>query len=109
MALSAGESKTALDAVTTYLKEKGRNGEFYREALELLEEAERLDAQNNHMCDGQSSGTACWREVTGQSECYFWQTDFPYYTNVTWSGQCAGGRAQGRARSRGLVLTTWIV
>ena len=45
VALSAGAMQEAIDAVSTYLVEAGREGKFYREALELLEEAERLQAK----------------------------------------------------------------
>ena len=41
VALSAGSFEAAMDSVTRYLVAAGREGEFYREALELLDEAER--------------------------------------------------------------------
>ena len=41
IAMSAGSSKAALDSVNKYLATAGRAGAFYREALELLEEAEK--------------------------------------------------------------------
>ena len=44
-ALSAGLVQDAIDAVNQYLLEAGREGEFYREALELLEEAETVQAE----------------------------------------------------------------
>ena len=44
-ALSAGLVQAAIDAVNQYLLEEGREGEFYREALELLEEAETVQAE----------------------------------------------------------------
>ena len=43
--LSAGLVQDAIDAVNKYLLGAGREGEFYREALELLDEAERLQAK----------------------------------------------------------------
>ena len=45
VALSAGLVQDAIDAVNKYLLGAGREGEFYREALELLDEAERLQAK----------------------------------------------------------------
>ena len=39
--LSAGEVRAAIDAVSRYLAAKGRSGGFYRQALELLDQAER--------------------------------------------------------------------
>ena len=40
MALSAGSFQTALESVKKYLVRAGRDGEFYREALKLLDAAE---------------------------------------------------------------------
>ena len=45
VALSAGLVQDAIDTVNKYLLGAGREGEFYREALELLDEAERLQAK----------------------------------------------------------------
>ena len=41
LALSAGSFAAAIDSVTKYLGTVGRDGEFYREALELLVQAEQ--------------------------------------------------------------------
>ena len=41
-AFSAGSIEAAIDSVNQYLAEAGRDGEFYREALELLDEAEQI-------------------------------------------------------------------
>ena len=43
IAMSAGAVKTALDSVNKYLATAGRAGKFYREALELLDEAEQAE------------------------------------------------------------------
>ena len=45
VALGAGSSEAAIDSVTKYLATTGRAGEFYRDALELLDEAEAQAAQ----------------------------------------------------------------
>ena len=45
LALSAGSFAAAIDSVTKYLETAGREGEFYREALELLVQAEQEEAQ----------------------------------------------------------------
>ena len=42
VALSAGVIRAAMDAVTKYLVTAGTAGKFYREALELLDEAEQI-------------------------------------------------------------------
>ena len=97
VAMSAGSVQDALDAVNTYLLEAGREGKFYREALELLEEVEEFqvwfDAELT--CPGKSRGSECWMEVTDQSGCYVWNSSLAPDATVTWTGECAGGRAKG--------------
>ena len=41
IAMSAGSTRAAIDAVNKYLVAAGRTGQFYKEALELLDEAEQ--------------------------------------------------------------------
>ncbi len=41
IAMSAGSFKVAVDSLNQYLAAAGRDGQFYREALELLDEAEQ--------------------------------------------------------------------
>ena len=77
VAFSAGEVQEAVDAVHTYLLDAGREGKFYREALELLEEAEQREQLQSWIgdeqtCAGQPKGTECWMELTGQPGCYVW-------------------------------------
>ena len=43
-ALSTGSIEAAIDSVHKYLEAAGRDGEFYTEALELLDQAERIKA-----------------------------------------------------------------
>ena len=43
VALSAGSIGEAIKAANGYLVQVGREGKFYREALELLQEAERME------------------------------------------------------------------
>ena len=49
VALSAGLVQEAIDATKQYLLRVGRESEFYREALELLDEAERLQAETEQI------------------------------------------------------------
>ena len=97
VALSAGAVQEAIDAVSKYLVEVGREGKFYREALELLEEAEELQSwfDPEQLCAGKSKGAECWMEVTGQPGCYVWNSSLAPDATVTWTGACSGGRAQG--------------
>ena len=100
VAFSAGEVQEAVDAVHTYLLDAGREGKFYREALELLEEAEQREQLQSWIgtdktCAGQPKGTSCWMELTGQPGCYVWNGSLSPDDTVTWTGTCSGGRAQG--------------
>ena len=45
IAMSAGSIKAVIDSVNKYLATAGRGGQFYREALELLDEAEQEEAR----------------------------------------------------------------
>ena len=97
MALLAGAVQEAIDAVSMYLVEAGREGKSYREALELLEEAELLQSwfDPQQTCTGKSKGAECWMEVVGQPGCYVWNRSLEPDATVTWTGACSGGRAQG--------------
>ena len=100
VAFSAGEVQKAVDAVHTYLLKAGREGKFYREALELLDEAEQREQLQSWIgtdktCAGQPKGSACWMEVTGQAGCYVWNGNLMTDETVTWTGGCSEGRAQG--------------
>ena len=46
-------------------------------------------------CARNSNGTGCWMEVTKQPGCYVWNPNPQPDETVTWSGECAGGLAQG--------------
>ena len=97
VALSAGAVQEAIDAVHTYLVEAGREGKFYREALELLEEAEKVQSwfDPEQTCAGKSEGDECWKELTGELGCYVWDDYLIPDQTVTWTGECSGWRAQG--------------
>ena len=45
IAMSAGSTKAVIESVNKYLATAGRAGQFYREALELLDEAEQEEAR----------------------------------------------------------------
>ena len=98
-AFSAGAIPAAIESVNQYLAEAGRDGEFYREALELLIAAERIQATAEQIqteaCAGPPEGTACWMELANQPECYVWNGSLDKDETVTWTGECAGGLAQG--------------
>ena len=62
------------------------------------------DASPSHAaepkCGGQPKGTACWMEVSDQPGCYVWNPSPKSDETVNWSGECAGGRAQGEGTSK---------
>ena len=46
-------------------------------------------------CAGQPAGTACWKEISGQSGCYVWDPGLVLGQTVTWPRECSNGLAQG--------------
>ena len=105
VALSAGSIGEAIKAANGYLVQVGREGKFYREALELLQEAERMEQLQSwfgaeKMCVSQPKGTSCWMEVTGKPDCHVWNHNLQPDEIVTWSGKCAEGRADGEGTTR---------
>ena len=135
VALSAGAVQEAIDAVSKYLREAGRpdvgllfpikaqvsavtcgkteaysvagneDVNFYRKALELLDEANQVQSwiETRQTCAGQSRGAECWMEVAGQQDCYAWNPHFEPGETVTWTGKCHRGRVHGR----GTLTRTW--
>ena len=108
-ALSAGSIGEAIDAANGYLVQAGSEGRFYREALELLEEAERMEQLQTwfgaeKMCVGQPKGTSCWMEVTGKPDCHVWNHNLQPDEIVTWTGKCAEGKAYGEGTTRGSTM-----
>lgn len=93
VAFSVGSLNVAKDSVEKYLKEAGRDGEFYREVLELLDEVEQrsLSRKEAPRCPGQFKGAECWMAVTGQSECYTWNESLEPGATVTWTGDAQVG------------------
>ena len=67
----------------------------YREALELLEEAEQVQSwfDPEQTCSGKSKEAACWMELTSQPGCYVWNGSLSPDATLTWTGGRSGGRA----------------
>ena len=100
VAVSAGSVQDAIDVVNAYLLQAGREGKFYREALELLDDLEQLGQiltwiGTDKLCARQPKSTSCWKELTDQPGCYVWVDYLILNQTVTWTGVCSGGRAQG--------------
>ena len=53
-------------------------------------------------CSGQPVGAACWQEISGRPGCHVWNPRLAQGSTVTWTGDCAGGLAQG------MGTLTWI-
>ncbi len=46
-------------------------------------------------CVGKEVGSSCWMETENNPGCYLWNGGLAANATVTWSGECAGGLAQG--------------
>ena len=55
-------------------------------------------------CAAQSSGTPCWKEISGRSGCYTWNSFPQPGSTATWTGQCVGGLTQGT----GTLTWAWV-
>ena len=53
-------------------------------------------------CAGQAAGVACWMEISQRPGCYVWNPFPQPGETVTWTGACAGGKAQGTG------TLTWV-
>ena len=97
VALSADSIKIAFESVNKYLSATGREGEFYKEALALLIEAEGIPIGAEETCTGKPLGSSCWMALADRPECYVWNPYLQEDDTVTWSGKCSGnvGRGEG--------------
>ena len=78
-----------------YLMRAGRGGEFYREALDLLDDVETALPERNR-CTGQPKGSECWMALTDRPGCYVWDPNFQPDATVTWTTECPEGLGGGR-------------
>ena len=95
VALSADSIHIALESVTRYLASTGKEGEFYKEELRLLVEAEQSQISDEETCAGKPEGALCWKELVNHPRCYVWDNYFYKDQTVTWSGKCSGSKANG--------------
>ncbi len=94
VAFAAGSFSVALDSVNQYLVTVGREGEFYRQALELLNRIEQI--QKLDRCTKDSWSESCWQELEAPPpNCVVWVEYYLPARSVTWSGSCAYGKADG--------------
>ena len=97
VAFSAGSIEAARESVNRYLTVAGREGNFYREALELSLEIGELGAERTP-CAGQPKGSACWMELVNQPNSYVWNSSYQPYKTVTWTGEYLGNLAHGKGK-----------
>lgn len=57
--------------------------------------AVRAGLNPEETCADKVGGAACWQEITGQPGCYLWNPGLELGSSVSWSGECASGRAHG--------------
>ena len=102
--LETGQFAYAIAAATRYLQLTGREGEDYRAALEVLNEAERWLAEGRvrdfnptegRICTEVYSPESCWMELADRLGCYLWNPSPRENVTVTWSSGCSNGLAQG--------------
>ena len=71
----------------------------------LAADARRLSGvavRPSQTCAGKPAGAACWMEISEQPGCHLWNRELPPGATATWTGDCAGGFAQGPGTA------TWV-
>ena len=95
IAFFADSTQIAHEAVSKYLSITGKEGEFYSDALALLLDLEDSRISAEEICTGKPTGASCWKELANHPRCYVWDNHYYEDQAVTWSGKCAGGKANG--------------
>ena len=95
VALLAGSPAIAGESAERYLRAVGAEGEYYEEALTLLEDLAKVQDQwgDHPHCDGDTVLISCWGPLGAErANCHFW-VNFMYWNEASWSGRCVGGLA----------------
>lgn len=96
VAFAVGLLEAAKASVTEYLRNAGREGDFYDDALALLEDVDQiLERRDAPDCDGQPEGSPCWTELANQPGCVVWNESRRPPETATWTGACSSGFASG--------------
>ena len=86
----------AKESVIGYLAVVSREAESYVDAVELLEDVDRiLERRDAPECSPLPEGPACWMELTSQPGCYVWNPAPQATETATWTGKGSAGFAQG--------------
>ena len=110
LTFSLGKAESTRDSVIGYLSAAGRDGEFYEEAMALLDDVDRIladsillrqEKQDAPDCAGETEWTGCWIELANRPGCYIWSRGDIWNLGLTtgktsWSGGCSSGFAMGR-------------
>ena len=59
-------------------------------------------ARPDQTCAGRAAGAACWMAISQRTGCHVWNPGLALGATVTWTGDCAGGFAQG------MGTLTWV-
>ena len=95
-AFAVGLLGAAKESVTEYLTVAGREAESYTEAVELLEDVDRiLERRDAAVCTPEPEDSECWMELQSHPGCYVWNFDPQPDEAATWTGECSVGFAQG--------------
>ena len=96
VAFSVGLLGAAKESVTEYLTVSSREAESYLEAVELLEDVDRiLERRNAPECTPEPDGSECWMELASHPRCYVWNPNPQPDETAAWSGECSAGFVQG--------------
>ena len=90
-----GRYAQSLESLKRYLVLAARSSERYREALELLDQAESLAFSDARTCQDKPEGSQCWMELSNLVGCHVWNFNLKEGSAVSWSGECEGGTAYG--------------
>ncbi len=95
VAFAVGLLGAAKESVTGYLAVVSREAESYVDAVELLEDVDRiLERRDAPECSALPEGPACWMELTSHPGCYVWNPAPQATETATWTGECSAGFAQ---------------
>ncbi len=86
-------------AISAWQEEHGGGeptGFLTQEQVDALLEACKVTL--SPLCTGRG-GSPCWLETENQPGCHVWNDSPEHNRTVTWSGECAGGKASGQGRS----------
>ena len=67
----------------------------------LVTAAQAVDPADT--CSGKDVGAKCWLELQSHPGCYVWNDDLAEGEKATWTGSCAGDKAEGQEK----LMLSW--